>query len=722
MKKIVYRFGPFSVDADERVLRRDNALVSASPKVVAVLLALLSADGRVLRKQELLDIVWPGIFVDEANLTQNISVLRRTLERDFPTQSPIETVPRVGYRFREPFETEVRSDVSVEPTPTAEVESVPAVKAVKRFGGIWVLIAAVIGCAILYVMVKPWTKIPPESALPLVRLTYKTSENRVSASAISPDGKKIAYADAAGIVLRSVDAPQTRLLTGPKMSSVERLTWFPDGRRLAMSGYDAKGGAGLWVLSTEEVPPRLLQDNGHSGLPSPTGSVVAFTNQTSTEVSLIGADGQNVHRLIQGLPGETFQILSWNSSGTILMLERHMPNSGAGLTAASTEPLRSSFVAVDAASGRLTATRDHLRIGRACLVRDDRLLFSVTEPWESDSSSSIWMASMDPATGSFTANPEKLAYLQGSRTLSLTCSQTTHAVALTLKRGGPSVYVGSLTSGDTKLENVRRVTSDTNDSYPHAWTPDNREILFEAYRPDLKVFQIYRQGTDQSDPQPILPSTSSQSLPRMAPGGRWILFSARSEPGAPSLLYRIPYGGGTPVFVDAGTPAGAYRCPASGTSCILYEKSKDRTGSFYKLDPISGKGNKLFAVPTPWGAPYDWDVSPDGSTLGLVINGALEPEIRLIDLRSGQSEILRVHATANLTALNWAADRKGWFATVPTGLGTDLLYVDSQGSATILRHISGSTWGVPSPDGHRLAFVDQEVDSNLWFARFDLKP
>lgn len=719
LKKIVYRFGPFSIDVTERVLRRHDLVVSAPPKVIAVLLALLSADGRVLHKQEMLDIVWPGTFVDEANLAQNVSVLRRILERDFPAQSPIETIPRLGYRFREPFETEVHSGPSIEELSPYEAESVPAVKA---FGGTRMALAMVIGCAILYGMFRLWQRIHPEGAFPLVRLTYKTSANRVSASAITPDGRQIAYADPAGIVLRSTRDAQTRLLTGPKMSNVERLAWFPDGKHLVMSGTDSKGRAGIWILSAGEEAPQLFQADAGSGLPSPTGPLIAFTTQTSTEVWLISPNGRDAHRLVHGSPGETFQILTWNAAGTVLMLERHIPNLVTARDAPSTEPLQSSYMAVDVASGQLTAKQDHLRIGRACLVGDDRLLYSVTEPWESDSSSSVWMASIHPATGSLAATPKKLAYLDGSRTLSLTCSLSTHTVAMTLKRGGPGVYVGSLTEDDRKLEDVHRLSSDTNDSYPHAWTPDSKAVLFESHRPDLNRFQIFRQQVDHSDPEAILPSEADQTLPRVAPGGRWLLFSARAVLDAPHLLYRIPLSGGTPVPVEAGSPAGAYRCPASGTYCVLYETSKDKGGSFYLLDPVSGKGNRLFELPFSWGSVSDWDVSPDASTIGLILNGALEPEIRLIDLRSGQSETLRVHASANLTALNWAADRKGWFATVPTGLGTDLLYVDGQGNATTLHHTNGSTWGVPSPDGHRLSFVDQEVDSNLWLAQLDRKP
>lgn len=100
-----YRFGPFRVVDGGRALLRDGEAVPISPKVLAVLVELLRVPGKVVSKQELLETVWAGSFVEEGNLTQSISVLRKQLAADFPDESPVETLPRVGYRFRIPVET-----------------------------------------------------------------------------------------------------------------------------------------------------------------------------------------------------------------------------------------------------------------------------------------------------------------------------------------------------------------------------------------------------------------------------------------------------------------------------------------------------------------------------------------------------------------------------------------------------------------------------------------
>ena len=94
----LYEFGPFQLDAEQLLLLHDGAPVALGPKVVETLLALIEHSGEVLAKTALLDRIWPEGFVEEANLAQNIYVLRKTM-KPYCASDPIETVPRRGYRF-----------------------------------------------------------------------------------------------------------------------------------------------------------------------------------------------------------------------------------------------------------------------------------------------------------------------------------------------------------------------------------------------------------------------------------------------------------------------------------------------------------------------------------------------------------------------------------------------------------------------------------------------
>lgn len=95
----LYSFGPFRLNAAERHLMRDGEPVTIPPKAFDTLVVLVENRGHAVRKDELISAVWPDTFVDENNLNQYISVLRKALGETGDGQRYIETVPRWGYRF-----------------------------------------------------------------------------------------------------------------------------------------------------------------------------------------------------------------------------------------------------------------------------------------------------------------------------------------------------------------------------------------------------------------------------------------------------------------------------------------------------------------------------------------------------------------------------------------------------------------------------------------------
>jgi len=95
----LYRFGQFMLDPGRRTLSRANSLVSLTPKAFDVLLFLAQNPNRLVTKEELLQAVWGDTFVEEGNLTQYISHLRKALG-DHPEDTRlIVTIARKGYQF-----------------------------------------------------------------------------------------------------------------------------------------------------------------------------------------------------------------------------------------------------------------------------------------------------------------------------------------------------------------------------------------------------------------------------------------------------------------------------------------------------------------------------------------------------------------------------------------------------------------------------------------------
>ena len=98
----VLEFGPFRLEAGERLLLRQNERIPLTPKAFETLLVLVEHSGRVVQKDDLLKQVWPDTIVEEANLARNIWTLRKVLADGNGESTYIETIPKVGYRFIAP--------------------------------------------------------------------------------------------------------------------------------------------------------------------------------------------------------------------------------------------------------------------------------------------------------------------------------------------------------------------------------------------------------------------------------------------------------------------------------------------------------------------------------------------------------------------------------------------------------------------------------------------
>ncbi len=92
-------FGEFLVDTQEKVLLRHGKPLQITPKAFELLFVLLEKHNHLVEKDELMKTVWPESFVEEANITFTIGLLRKVLDDDTKNPRFIETVPKRGYRF-----------------------------------------------------------------------------------------------------------------------------------------------------------------------------------------------------------------------------------------------------------------------------------------------------------------------------------------------------------------------------------------------------------------------------------------------------------------------------------------------------------------------------------------------------------------------------------------------------------------------------------------------
>src|SRR5271170_3580648 len=95
----IYEFAGFRLEVQERLLLRNGAAVSITPKIFDMLLLFLENPNRLLGKEEIMRTVWPDTHIDEATLTRAVSELRKALGEKAGEVNFVQTVPKRGYRF-----------------------------------------------------------------------------------------------------------------------------------------------------------------------------------------------------------------------------------------------------------------------------------------------------------------------------------------------------------------------------------------------------------------------------------------------------------------------------------------------------------------------------------------------------------------------------------------------------------------------------------------------
>ncbi len=140
--KEVYEFGPFRVDAEKETLQRAGEPIPLTHKTFQVLLVLIRNNQEIVSKDNLMKEVWPDTFVEEANLSRNIFMLRKALGESPQDHRYIVTVPGQGYRLAENVQLVPDQELEVVAANHAKVEL--QVKETKPWAGISVVAIVVL--------------------------------------------------------------------------------------------------------------------------------------------------------------------------------------------------------------------------------------------------------------------------------------------------------------------------------------------------------------------------------------------------------------------------------------------------------------------------------------------------------------------------------------------------------------------------------------------------
>ena len=562
-----------------------------------------------------------------------------------------------------------------------------------------------------------------------LQTTFLIPDSRATAAAISPNGALTAFANADGIFLQTADSSAISPLPSPQNYTFDRLAWFSDGTRLIASGFSkVNKDTGIWLISSG-APPRLLRQNGGgNAVPSPDSSHIAFLSKDQDSIWIMDANGESARPALSAPPGDTFPLVFWSPDSRRIAYGRRRHH--------ATRPHISedkaqfdlyyerSYESLYLSSAKVVARVADMWLDSAAALPDGRVLFLRWVRDESDYPDQLWEVQTNPSTGAFIGQPRRVTTLDLNKDyydhVYGMSSTTDGQKVLVLRRSDqPSVFVADFDAHLPGFSGIRRLTfDDRSSSFPHAWTADSRNVIYESNR--RGTFDLYRQVPGQPTPQVIVATPDTEFLPQLAPGGTWVLYVNRPS-NSPTLnrkLMRVPVEGGAPEEVPVGGALDEFRCALGPKSrCVLRTSTPEDHYTYFDLDPLQGKGRELASTRWAPEIPGDWDVSPDGHFVAIPLHSHSEGRIRIVALDASKDEERErevvLPGMTDLHGLVWAADGNSWFVTVETTIGNrKMLLTSLDGHSRPLGEIHG--WAVPSPDGKRVAFLDRIIATNAW--------
>lgn len=551
---MIYEFGDFGLDTSRRHLIRKGEAVALAPKTFDLLLLLLESGGRALTKAELMHSLWPDSFVEEANLSFQISTLRKTLGED--GSKWIETIPRHGYRFTAPVE---RTGGGPSPPIGSPIEQINGSRRTK----VWVA-AAVGAVSILVLFVGLWIAgrmlLPLNEAatvMPAVPLTMAPGYQQ--SPSLSPDGNQVAFSwdgptSGPSSFARS-NSPSSEnhdiyiKLAGPgepirltnDPANDEQPAWSPDGQSIAFLRFRSEIHADIFVMPALGGGERKVASvnlQGRSDLSTsaygwsgnlnwtPDGQWLAFGGAPSDGVVpgiwLVAVNSAQQRRLTTVSPpdfGEWAPTFTRDGRYVAFIRERTLGTSIAYVMplaqlAPAGPPQRLSTEGASIlslawkpdGSGLLMSSAGHFGLSR---------MYSIPfRPGRSAARGDMKLLPFgERARGITVASNGRIVYAAQYRDTNL------WRTSVGLKGEQPHV----------------RIAASTLDDQTPDYSPDGKRLAFASTRSGAQ--EIWLANADGSNPKQVTFTGGPQcSNPRWSPDGRFILISSRREGTADLFL------------------------------------------------------------------------------------------------------------------------------------------------------------------------------------------
>ena len=599
---VVYEFGEFHLDRDERVLRRGNATVPLTPKATEILLALIDGHGHIVEKADLMRHVWSDTAVEEGNLSQNIYTLRRVLSGKDGKCALIETVPRRGYRFvgnvrilrassdqvaaasESPKENGDEHVRQVDPAGFADAAP-PGRRPWSRRGVSWLV--AILGTGLLGGVASWLMSDPLRSNASIAAVSRVTYLGNVVRATITGDGRSVVYAAVTGsresLWAKGLDSGNPVQLVEPAVGTYRRgggLSAGPDGWVYYNWFRPDRPAVEIFRIHPDRGRPQPVPDVRDLPAFDPRGNRFACITTTSMNVAesrllVYEAAGRPPRVIASRRPPLTFLQMrpAWSPDGRQL----------AAWTSSAEEPGFRDLVVVGVEDGHaqiVTRKQLHTIDGMVWLPDGSSVVVAAREA--ASAPLRLWRitlasGAMQPMTSDvsdyllagLTSEGRTLAAvrvdvartmwvapvsdLARARQVASDAGELSELESLAWMPDGRMLYT-STESGNADIwmydaaKNTRRqLTTHTRDDFNPATSPDGT-IVFASDRSGASGLWAMSVAGESSVRQL---TNDGDSRPTIAPEG-WVIFQRGVIQSAPVELWRVPLAGGAAVHLAAG--------------------------------------------------------------------------------------------------------------------------------------------------------------------------
>ena len=615
----VYEFGSFRLDTAKRLLTRDGEHLTLPPKTFDLLLLLVESRGRVFAKKELMAALWPDTFVEDANLSFQVSALRKALGGEGTEW--IETLPRYGYRFAGEV-LEVAPNVASESPLWASPEPVPALppatspviirEQVPRY--YWIATAVVTVLA-GWLAVAHFQATPAEERALTFLITPPDLVTTPDADsiAVSPSGDRVIFigvgADGAKqLWMRALGSLTADVIPGTEL--VDGAFWSSDGRSVAffasgkLKKLDLQSGgpqticdtpaarsAGTWsqngdILFETTERPEIYSVSAHGGVPKAVTHLNSSNHEVHHSAPQFLPDGRHFIYFVQSERPENSGIYvgSVDSKDS-----QRLTNSNAN--AAYTQVRGAYYLlfprdtnlmgqAFDVRSRELTGTpfviASRLLIGlggghpRAALSVSQNGVLAYRTRVDTGSTDLEW----------FDRSGKRLASVGESEEYS-NPALSPDGKKLVVSRMDPQIRTRDLWLYDFASGGFSRFTFSTADETNAVWSSDGKRIAFDAFHDG--VVDIYeKEIASGSEPKLLLHTNENKYIYAWAPDGSVLLFKMGTAAwGLPRAGGKLlgPYAMDTPRISPNGKWV-AYASYQSGRSEVYVQSFPPAEGKW----------------------------------------------------------------------------------------------------------------------------------------------